>query len=436
MLPYPLVNLISFLLPWTSYEGLHSPWKALPSPKVLEFELRHQHVVSPEAHIVFSDVGRTNTRLSGSATSLPYTVSSRKVRAARPSSQEAFQAARTRSRLFKEHVLLDWDEDEIEAPDVEKRDTLLELAKMTNNAYLEPNEAGWYELHKEWNVSYPFGWEPDADGFRGHVFATRDNSTVVLSIKGTSAGFIGGGGPTGKKDKFNDNLLFSCCCARIDWTWTTVCGCYRSGWRCDQECLERALIDDSLFYNVGTNLYNNVTYMYPDSDIWIIGHSLGGALASLLAVTFGVPAVAFESPGEKLASTRLHLPQPPSTQEHITHVYHTADPIAMGTCNGILSSCAIAGYALETRCHLGKSIVYDTVTNLSWTVDIRTHGIVNVIDNLLNKTWAPSEEVGRQVPIAEEEQDCECFSWEFDSFPLSAVSTNVSLPRSGHDRCS
>lgn len=44
--------------------------------------------------------------------------------------------------------------------------------------------------------------------------------------------------------------------------------------------------------------------------MWIIGHSLGGALAGLLGVTFGVPAVAFESPGERMASRRLHLPSP------------------------------------------------------------------------------------------------------------------------------
>ena len=100
--------------------------------------------------------------------------------------------------------------------------------------------------------SFPFGWEDKADGFRGHVFATPDNSTVVLSIKGTSAAFIGGGGPTTKKDKFNDNLLFSCCCARVDWTWTTVCNCYRGGWKCDQDCLEDALVEESLFYPIGT----------------------------------------------------------------------------------------------------------------------------------------------------------------------------------------
>lgn len=61
------------------------------------------------------------------------------------------------------------------------------------------------------------------------------------------------------------------------------------------------------------NLYNNLTYMYPQSDIWIIGHSLGGSLASLLGATFGSPVVAFEAPGEKMAAGRLHLPSPVSS---------------------------------------------------------------------------------------------------------------------------
>ena len=97
----------------------------------------------------------------------------------------------------------------------------------------------------------PVGWEPDDDGFQGYVFATEDNSTlVVLTIKGTSAPNIDGG-PTVEKDKLNDNLPFSCCCACVSRTWTPVCDCYRSGWKCDGACVSDALIEESLFYPAG-----------------------------------------------------------------------------------------------------------------------------------------------------------------------------------------
>src|SRR5712671_993340 len=299
----------------------------------------------------------------------------------------------------------------------------------------------------------PVGWEPDDDGFRGYVFATEDNSTVVLTIKGTSIPIVGGG-PTIEKDKLNDNLLFSCCCARVSRTWTPVCDCYRSGRKCNEECVESALIDDSLFYPTGVvrslclssimalnmleqNLYNNITSLYPNANIWVIGHSLGGSLASLLGVTFGVPVVAFEAAGERMAAQRLHLPSPvrssslifmyarqfftfpiqPSTH-HITHVWHTADPIAMGTCTGSFSTCGVAGYAMESRCHIGNIIEYDTVTELSWAVRLTNHPIATVIDNVLSKAWPAAEKQGREVPEFKRQDDCVVRMGLHDSFPV------------------
>lgn len=146
-----------------------------------------------------------------------------------------------------------------------------------------------------------------------------------------------------------DNLFFSCCCARVGWTWHTVCDCYEDGQKaqssaaslslgsssdqqtCGSTCLSKALIKKSFYYPATTDLFNNISYAYPNSQIWITGHSLGGALGAMLGMTFGNPTVTFEAPAERMAALRLHLPLPTKHGKlhelPITHVYHTADPI-------------------------------------------------------------------------------------------------------------
>lgn len=103
----------------------------------------------------------------------------------------------------------EWDDVEVIAPDITDRQTILTLAKMTSNAYTLPTADDWYPVGK-YNTSLPFGWEDDADGLRGHIFADDKNETVVISIKGTSAGVLGSGGPTAKNDKYNvRNILLA-----------------------------------------------------------------------------------------------------------------------------------------------------------------------------------------------------------------------------------
>ncbi|KAG6910289.1 hypothetical protein DXG01_011686 [Tephrocybe rancida] len=299
-------------------------------------------------------------------------------------------------------------------PDVEDRHTLSQLARMSGNAYALPGQKNWYEVDMAWNSSFPFGWENTDDGFRGHVFLSSDNSTIVLSIKGTTLN-----GPTSKKDKFNDNLLFSCCSGAVMipaspkrsskivyfillvWSVQFMFGGY--GTTADT--------------NIFQQLVNDLRRIHPTSNIWLVGHSLGGALASLLGSTYGFPAVTFESPGERLAAHRLHLPLPPPMPPvAITHVYHSGDPIPQGTCTGFGSPCAQGGFALETRCHLGKSIVFDTVGKLGWRVDVRKHVIRDVITKVLESDGVEWEE-GREVPLAREEEDCvDCYKWEFGHF--------------------
>lgn len=137
--------------------------------------------------------------------------------------------------------------------------------------------------------------------------------------------------------------------------------------------------------------------------------------------------MAFEAPGERLAAHRLHLPFPPPpatltstssvsplvvenkarTLHPITHVYHTADPIPFGACTGIRSLCAKGGYALETGCHLGKTILYDTVSKDRRRVSIMNHPIARVIE-LLGGEWVEEGIDGeiKEVPEAKGEEDC------------------------------
>ena len=118
----------------------------------------------------------------------------------------------------------------------------------------------------------------------------------------------------------------------------------------------------------------------------------------MIGLAFGAPVVAFEAPGERLAARRLHLPQPPgmpSDKTGITHVYHTADPIPMGACTGAYSGCYAAGFALESRCHTGQTILYDTVTVKGWSVDVRTHRIGEVISKVLMDPWPVDEGGGK-----------------------------------------
>ncbi|KAG2198408.1 hypothetical protein INT47_008985 [Mucor saturninus] len=309
-------------------------------------------------------------------------------------------------------------------PDVTHRPSVISLAMMTYNAYLDIdlNNTEWYDLGAAWHLNKSFGWE--TDGIRGHIFASEDDSLIVVSIKGTSAG-LWTGGPTGEKDKINDNMLFSCCCARISRAWTPVCNCYQGNeYRCESKCLEKNISQTDLYYDNALAIFNQVYNQYPNSTIWLTGHSLGGAVASLVGITFGVPTVTFEVPGDRLAAARLHLPHPPGARSPIWHFGHTADPIFVGVCTGPVSSCWYGGYAMETRCHTGKVCVWDTVKDKGWRVDIRSHRVRDVIDGILLK---PDE---FPMPVCEEEKECDdCGLWQyFDERDPPFISSSTEGP--------
>ena len=108
-----------------------------------------------------------------------------------------------------------WQDTEAVWPDVTDRHTLKMLARLSCWAYYEHVPATITDA-PGWQWSSKFGW--DVDGLRGHIFAKANNASILVALKGTSASVLPGG-KTAQQDKDNDNLLFSCCCARVSPSW-------------------------------------------------------------------------------------------------------------------------------------------------------------------------------------------------------------------------
>ncbi|TIA22453.1 alpha/beta-hydrolase [Aureobasidium pullulans] len=306
-----------------------------------------------------------------------------------------------------------WTIDRISGPDVGDKSTVLSFAHIAANAYVDPPHGGeWTDIGGGFNYTEDFGWE--RDGLRGHVFADTENKTVIIGLKGTSLPYFDDG-ETSNNDILNDNLFGSCCCGQGgQYAWRRVCDCQTSTNTCNSSCLMTSLRKKSNYYHAARHLYHNITAIYPDADVWLTGHSLGGVVSSLLGLTYGLPTITFEAFPDALAARRLGLPTPPGysigdVEKHYTGIYHfghTADPVYMGHCNSFNSPCTIAGYAFQSKCHTGHNCTYDTVGDLGWRESIGTHRISSVIKDVIEKYNA--------TPRCEQDVDCaDCSGWKF-----------------------
>ncbi|KAL7912284.1 alpha/beta-hydrolase [Trichoderma velutinum] len=334
-----------------------------------------------------------------------------------------------------------WTMDQVSSPDITDKNTVLTMAYVAADAYVENDgQADWQDIGAPFNRSLDFGW--GTDGLRGHIWADENNSTVIIGLKGTSPAVFDGEGTT-TNDKVNDNLFFSCCCAQQgQWTWHQVCDCATGTYACNNTCVRTALQEENRYYAAARELYSNVTEQYPDSNIWVAGHSLGGAVSSFLALTYGLPAVTFEAVPEALPASRLGLPIPPGANPDTPqtraytgtyHFGHTADPVYIGTCNGATATCSFAGYAMESTCHTGYECVYDVVADKGWRVGIGTHKIRAVISDVILKYDT--------VPKCARTPDCrDCGPWKMyesngTETTTSAVPTTTSRTRTRTSTC-
>jgi lipase ATG15 len=326
-----------------------------------------------------------------------------------------------------------WILDNVAAPDVTDKETVLTFAQMAANAYVEkPDTGNWKDVNGGFNRTDDTGFGWDSDGLRGYLYMDESNSTVVIGLKGTTLAIFDGDGTT-TNDKENDNLFFSCCCGQQGSSFARqVCDCAQGTYTCNLTCLKASLRKENRYYAAARYLYGNVTELYPDAKIWLSGHSLGGSVSAMLGLTYGVPALTFQAVPDALPANRLGLPIPPGVdpdrpgQRDYTgafHFGHNADPIYMGTCNGATASCSYAGYALESSCHTGRECTYDVVTTNGTRVFIISHKIIWVIDNVIKK-WST-------VPECKFTPECyDCPLWkEVEGNKSTATTTSTSTTR-------
>ena len=139
-LPTALRLLIAPLLSVLKYQDTYS---AAQVPQQLAFSLRHQHAVANDSRILFADA-------PPSFLTTEYILSTKYIRTHRPRSSEAFNKARMNAFLNSQTDADLWTMSDTSAPNVDNRETLLELAKMTSNAYYEHEGKGWYDLGSYW----------------------------------------------------------------------------------------------------------------------------------------------------------------------------------------------------------------------------------------------------------------------------------------------
>lgn len=289
------------------------------------------------------------------------------------------------------------------------------LAAMSYNVYFD-TDTRWIDV----NLNKTVDMSMTNDSVRAYLFSNEDMTINVLVFKGTSIYWETkqkGGTDTVANDKFNDNLFFSCCFYKQSNIFTQDhCKCLKGTCKTQldkQECQRLCYKNSTTFENNYLNVANNITqyalsFLKKTAENPIVlfaGHSLGGAIATMMGILHEKQVVTFESPGEKRYVDLIGLQYNQKQTERMYHFGHNADIIFTGKCKGYMSWCYLGGYFIETKCHIGLVCEYDTINQLGLRESIFTHKIQYVLDNVISK-WNGT------LPTCKYTSECEdCTKW-------------------------
>jgi len=150
-----------------------------------------------------------------------------------------------------------------------------------------------------------------------------------------------------------DREMFNCCYSDPKGSFDCVILDGFFSFSCNKSCREiHARDNKGSYFKLGLAYLNKIVKEYPVKNIWLTGHSLGGAVASLLSVKTQFNAVVFSSPGDSYYAKVIGLDVSREKTNQIWHYYSDCDQIAQGTCR----ACKLL-VPVEVTCHLGNVCV-------------------------------------------------------------------------------
>jgi lipase ATG15 len=268
----------------------------------------------------------------------------------------------------------------------------------------------------------------DNDTVKAYLFGDKENTSYILSIKGTTTLYglrnYYKSSSVVYNDKYNDDLFLSCCFYKQTKLFDSdLHTCKRSNYGladrkqigftskqiCSKSCYKESRNFEKNYYNIIDKILKNVNSFINIrmSNLVLTGHSLGGVLSTMMSIKWKIPAVTFESPGEKHYIDLLGVKYTLEDFRRIYHFGHNADIIFTGKCNGRFSWCYLGGYILETRCHIGYVCEYDSIKKLGIDESIFTHKIKYVRQNII-PFWNGTLPVCKLTPSCKE-----CENWTY-----------------------